>query len=249
MFWDVKDNFVVQWAVTTSVDFSLAQLIQVIILLATGGNNGGGYLASKYIVIAFHGGILLLHAIINSLSITWLSFFGQVAAAWNFLGKHVLFLYEELSSGYLVLVWFSALTLWFSSGVFVLMIVIPVVATERASAKFVFTHFNTENDAGIHSKLYIFVLGLLMSQYTLTGYDASAHMVRYILDTFCCHIYSFVHFSNMVIWDKRCLNLIWWSGKRVSSATLVLQFMFCSLRQTNRTRETLGYFPSPHLCQ
>lgn len=60
------------------------------------------------------------------------------------------------------------------------MLVIPLVATERASAKFVFTHFNTENDAGIHNKLYIFILGLLMSQYTVTGYDASAHMVRFL---------------------------------------------------------------------
>ncbi|XBI64500.1 hypothetical protein VPH35_044632 [Triticum aestivum] len=137
-----------QWAVTTSVDFSLAQLIQVIILLSTGGNNGGGYLASKYVVIAFHAAILLSHALINSLPISWLSFFGQFAAAWNMLG------------------------------VFVLMIAVPAVATERASAKFVFTHFNTDNSAGIHSNLYIFVLGLLMSQYTLTGYDASAHMTE-----------------------------------------------------------------------
>lgn len=139
-------NIVGQWAVTTSVDFSLAQLIQVIILLSTGGTSGGGYEASKYVVIAIHAAILLAHAILNSLPISWLSFFGQLAAAWNVLG------------------------------VFVLMIVIPTVATERASAKFVFTHFNTENGAGINSKLYIFVLGLLMSQYTLTGYDASAHM-------------------------------------------------------------------------
>jgi hypothetical protein len=57
------------------------------------------------------------------------------------------------------------------------MILIPSVAKERASAKFVFTHFNTDNGDGINNKLYIFVLGLLMSQYTLTGYDASAHMV------------------------------------------------------------------------
>jgi hypothetical protein len=64
------------------------------------------------------------------------------------------------------------------SGVFVLMIAVPVVATERASGKYVFTHFNTGNSAGIHSNLYIFVLGLLMSQYTLSGYDASAHMVQ-----------------------------------------------------------------------
>ncbi|KAH1190713.1 Amino-acid permease BAT1 [Glycine max] len=117
-------NIVGQWAVTTSVDYSLAQLIQVIILLSTGGKNGGGYEASKYVVIAFHGGILFLH------------------------------------------------------GVFVLMIVIPSVATERASAKFVFTHFNTENGEGINSKPYIFLLGLLLSQYTLTGFDASAHMTE-----------------------------------------------------------------------
>ena len=77
------------------------------------------------------------------------------------------------------------------SGVFVLMILIPSVATERASAKFVFTHFNTDNGEGINSKPYIFLLGLLMSQYTLTGYDASAHMVNifcYVLPfhRICC---------------------------------------------------------------
>ncbi|KAL6577628.1 Mitochondrial branched-chain amino acid (BCAA) aminotransferase [Orobanche minor] len=144
----VGSILLVRWAVTTSVDFSLAQLIQVIILLGTGGKNGGGYVASKYVVIAFHAGILLLHATLNSLPISWLSFFGQLAAAWNILG------------------------------VFVLMILIPLVATEKASAKYVFTHFNTDNGEGINSKLYIFVLGLLMSQYTLTGYDASAHMTE-----------------------------------------------------------------------
>ncbi|KAG5532323.1 hypothetical protein RHGRI_026826 [Rhododendron griersonianum] len=141
-------NIVGQWAVTTSVDFSLAQLIQVIILLSTGGKNGGGYTASKYVVIAIHGGILLLHALINSLPISWLSLFGQLAAAWNLVG------------------------------VFVLMILIPTVATETASPKFVFTYFNTDNGEGISGKVYIFVLGLLMSQYTLTGYDASAHMTE-----------------------------------------------------------------------
>ncbi|KAL8150716.1 hypothetical protein V2J09_020524 [Rumex salicifolius] len=139
-------NIVGQWAVTTSVDYSLAELIQVIILLCTGGKNGGGYEASKYMVLLFHAGILLSHALLNSLPISYLSLLGQFAAAWNFLG------------------------------VFVLMLVIPLVAKERASAEFVFTYFNTDNGDGIDGKVYIFVLGLLMSQYTLTGYDASAHM-------------------------------------------------------------------------
>ncbi|XP_057844704.1 amino-acid permease BAT1 homolog isoform X1 [Cryptomeria japonica] len=139
-------NIVGQWAVTTSIDFSLAQLLQVIILLSTGGKHGGGYNASKYVVIGFHGGILFSHAILNSLPVTWLSLFGTLSAAWNVLG------------------------------VFVLMILIPTVAPKKASAEFVFEHFNTDNGVGIHSKPYIFVLGLLMSQYTLSGYDASAHM-------------------------------------------------------------------------
>ncbi|KAG8366665.1 hypothetical protein BUALT_Bualt17G0103200 [Buddleja alternifolia] len=66
---------------------------------------------------------------------------------------------------------------------FVLMILIPMVTTEKTGTKFVFTHFNTDNGQGIYSRLYIFVLGLLMSQYTLTGYDASAHMASYTEET------------------------------------------------------------------
>lgn len=56
------------------------------ILLSTGGKNGGGYEASKYVVICTHGGILVVHAILNSLPISVLSFFGQLAAAWNLMG-------------------------------------------------------------------------------------------------------------------------------------------------------------------
>ncbi|XP_027367429.1 amino-acid permease BAT1 homolog [Abrus precatorius] len=141
-------NIIGQWAGTTSVDFSLAQLIQVIILLSTGGKNGGGYMASKYVVIAFHGRILLLHGIINTLPVSLIAFLGRLGAIWNVVG------------------------------VFVLMILIPSVATERASIEFVFTHFNAKNEDGINSRPYIFLLGLLMSQYTLAGYDASAHMTE-----------------------------------------------------------------------
>nr|GMD23494.1 amino-acid permease BAT1 homolog [Ipomoea batatas] len=113
-------NVVGQWAVSASVNFSLAQLIQVMVLLSTGGMNGGGYKASKYIVIAIHGGLLLSQAILNSLPISLLSFLGQIAAAWNIFG------------------------------VFLLMILVPLVAKERASA----------------------------NQYTLLGYDASANMTE-----------------------------------------------------------------------
>jgi hypothetical protein len=63
-------------------------------------------------------------------------------------------------------------------GIVVLAILIPSVAKERASVGFIFTHFNTDNGMGIHSKVYILAVGLLMSQYSVLGYDASAHMVH-----------------------------------------------------------------------
>nr|CAB3504970.1 unnamed protein product [Digitaria exilis] len=139
-------NIVGQWACTTSVDFSLAQFVQVIILLSTGGANGGGYLASKYVVLAIYCGILILHGLINSLSIHWLAWFGQLGAFWNL------------------------------AGVFALTILVPAVAKERASVEFVFTHCYTDDSVGIHSKVYVLAIGLLTSQYSLLGYDTSAHM-------------------------------------------------------------------------
>ena len=80
-----------QWACTTSVDFSLAQFVQVIVLLSTGGANGGGYMASKYVVLATYCAILILHGLINSLSIQWLAWFGQFGAFWNLAGMYVIF--------------------------------------------------------------------------------------------------------------------------------------------------------------
>lgn len=195
-----------QWAVTTSVNYSLAELIQVIILLSTGGKNGGGYEGSKYVVIAIHGGLLLVHAIINSLSISWLSFFGQLAAGWNILGRRnhtSKFAFNSIFPG-------NVLTgACMIVGVFVLMILVPCVATEKASAEFVFTHFNTENTDGVNGRLYIFLLGLLMSQYTLTGYDASAHMVSpasFLWPTQTPPCSATIHFSKLDS-QKNCLHL------------------------------------------
>nr|CAB3475408.1 unnamed protein product [Digitaria exilis] len=136
----------VPWAGTASIDFALAQLIQVIVLLGTGGLNGGGYMASKYVVLAIYAGILVIHGLINSLPIQWLAWFGYLGAFWN--------------------------------AAVVLVILIPSVAKERASAHFIFTHFNTDDGMGIQDKAYILAMGLLMSQYSLLGYDASAHMTE-----------------------------------------------------------------------
>ena len=103
---------------------------------------------------------MLLHAITNSLPISWLSFFGQLAAAWNVVGVFVLMIVliptvaTERASADFVSTHFN--TEWNVVGVFVLMILIPLVAMERASADFVFIHFNTDNGEGISSRVYFF---------------------------------------------------------------------------------------------
>ena len=63
-------------------------------------------------------------------------------------------------------------------GILVLVILIPAVAKERASVGFIFTHFNVDDATGIQDKAYTLAVGLLMSQYSVIGYDASAHMAN-----------------------------------------------------------------------
>ncbi|TQM03046.1 amino acid permease [Pseudonocardia kunmingensis] len=82
----------------------------------------------------------------------------------NLLGVNVLAKLNTLSA------W------WHMSGVGLIVVILLVVPTEHQSVAFVFTE--TINNSGFSDNAFWFVfgLGLLMSQYTVTGYDASAHM-------------------------------------------------------------------------
>ncbi|CAO3568333.1 unnamed protein product [Mortierella alpina] len=61
-------------------------------------------------------------------------------------------------------------------GVVIILVTLLVKAEHKASASFVFTHFI--NNTGWSSTVYVVLLGLLQSQFTMTGYDASAHMTE-----------------------------------------------------------------------
>ncbi len=65
---------------------------------------------------------------------------------------------------------------WHVAGVAIIVGVLAIVPSHHASASFVFTKF--VNQTGFHSAFYVAMLGLLLAQYTLTGYDASAHMTE-----------------------------------------------------------------------
>jgi amino acid transporter len=65
---------------------------------------------------------------------------------------------------------------WHMAGVAMIVVVLAVVPTDHQSAAFVFGQ--TINNSGFpdSATFFVFGIGLLMAQYTITGYDASAHM-------------------------------------------------------------------------
>jgi amino acid permease (GABA permease) len=65
---------------------------------------------------------------------------------------------------------------WHLLGVVIIVGVLAFVPAHHQSAGFVFTH--TVNNTGFSSTFYVVLIGLLLAQYTFTGYDASAHMTE-----------------------------------------------------------------------
>ncbi|EPB83006.1 hypothetical protein HMPREF1544_10236 [Mucor circinelloides 1006PhL] len=63
---------------------------------------------------------------------------------------------------------------WHLVGTLLIVIVALVLTPNKPSAKWVFTHF--QNETGFSSGGYAFLIGLLQSQYTLSGFDSAAHM-------------------------------------------------------------------------
>jgi amino acid permease (GABA permease) len=82
----------------------------------------------------------------------------------NTFGVHLVALLNNIS------VW------WHLFGVLIIVAVLVFVPGRHQSASFVFGHF--VNNTGWGFAPYVFLLGLLNAQYTLTGYDASAHMTE-----------------------------------------------------------------------
>ncbi|MGK4579646.1 amino acid permease [Kitasatospora sp. HPMI-4] len=63
---------------------------------------------------------------------------------------------------------------WHLAGVAVIVGALALIPSHHRSAAFVFTHF--ANGTGWHNPLYVSLIGLLLAQYTFSGYDASAHL-------------------------------------------------------------------------
>ncbi|TMU97016.1 amino acid permease [Streptomyces sp. DASNCL29] len=83
-------------------------------------------------------------------------------AALNLFGVHLVSVLNSVS------VW------WHLAGVAIIVGALAIVPSHHQSPEFVFTEF--VNNTGWSNPLYVTAIGLLLAQYTFSGYDASAHL-------------------------------------------------------------------------
>ena len=65
---------------------------------------------------------------------------------------------------------------WHLVGVAIIVAVLAIVPDRHQSLSWTFTHY--VNETGWSNGIYVFAIGLLLAQYTFTGYDASAHVAE-----------------------------------------------------------------------
>src|ERR1700682_251240 len=83
----------------------------------------------------------------------------------------------NIFSSHLVSIFNSISVWWHVIGVSVIVVLLVAVPSHHQSISFVFTH-HINNSAFSHNMLWFYVLplGFLLTMYTITGYDASAHL-------------------------------------------------------------------------
>src|SRR5713226_4476209 len=68
---------------------------------------------------------------------------------------------------------------WHLVGVVIIVGTLFLIPTKHQSLSYVFTGFVNNTGAGFPgATIYVFLIGLLLAQYTFTGYDASAHLTE-----------------------------------------------------------------------
>jgi len=139
-------NLLGQVAVTTGISYACANFT------STAATLGTTFVPSPNITIGIYAGILIIQGLINTFGVHLLKYINNVSVFWHAIGTTAL------------------------------VIAILVKAPTHQSARFVFTQFI--DGTGVDgvgwgqraSNAYVAVIGILMAQYTLTGFDASAHM-------------------------------------------------------------------------
>jgi amino acid transporter len=132
----------------------------------------------------FLGEVAVTAAIDFGAALTWTAF-ANLAWGWEVTAAHTFTVYAVilLSHGLLNTFGVNLVRLlsnisawWHLVGVAVIVAVLAFVPDRHQSLSWTFFHY--ENHWGWVNPIYVFLIGLLMAQYTFTGFDASAHVAE-----------------------------------------------------------------------
>ncbi|MFW5468952.1 amino acid permease [Knoellia sp. CPCC 206435] len=132
----------------------------------------------------FLGEVAVTAAIDYGAAITWMALlnlvFGlEVSLASTFVAFVVIICLHGLLNTFgvsLVKLLSDVSAWWHLAGVAIIVAVLWLVPDQHQTMGFTFTGF--VNETGWSSGIYVFLIGLLLAQYTFTGYDASAHIAE-----------------------------------------------------------------------
>ena len=148
-------NFLGQVGVTAGIDFGFAAFFCAFLNIAFDVQ------ITKLILVGSYTGVLVVHAIMNTFGIRLVALLNDVSVWWHVAGVLVifgiLFFVPDQHTSFGTIFSFSK-------------------DASNPSTIPGFINGSGFTNGLFGSTIYIFLIGLLLAQYTLTGYDASAHM-------------------------------------------------------------------------
>lgn len=149
-------NMLGQFAITAGIDFGLAAFISAFLHIAFNVE------VTRLILIGVYTGVLATHGLLNTFGIKLVALFNDVSVWWHVLGVAIIV-------GLIIFVpdHHTSLGTIFSFN-----------KTAKEGSVAGFLNLTGFSNGFFGSTLYVFLIGMLLAQYTITGYDASAHMTE-----------------------------------------------------------------------
>jgi len=158
-------NMLGQVAITAGIDFGLAAIVSGFLNVAF------DVVTTKLILVAIYTTVLVLHGLLNTFGVRLVALFNDVSVWWHVAGVAIIVVILVVVPSQHTS--FSSMFSWTDSTQ-----ALTVDGTAATGGFVNYSGFTTSPVPFIGITAYIFLIGLLLAQYTITGYDASAHMTE-----------------------------------------------------------------------
>ena len=149
-------NLLGQVAITAGIDFGLSAFICAFMNIAFDVE------ITKLILVGTYTVVLAVHGLLNTFGVRLVALFNNVSVWWHVIGVAVIF----------------AMCLFVPDDHTPFSTIFNFSTTEGTGEVTGFINGTGFTNGIFGSTVYVFLIGLLLAQYTITGYDASAHMTE-----------------------------------------------------------------------